>query len=115
MKKPASTRTLAIELSHEDAEALEAAIPSMMEAYTMTRDQVMSRALILGMVMLQQNTIQTFKRERCKNEGIRKLKASEYVLPEELEAINAAARSGDLESIIIVNDFKRFGRLIAKD
>lgn len=85
-----------------------------MKHFDLNRNETLAHLLTAGLVLVRRQVAVT-KRETQVMEAIRKLKSGEHVSNDELELISIAARNGHLAAKIIVDDFKRFGRSIAKD
>ena len=103
-----------IELDLNAKELFERGIKQLMEYRNEERNEVAAFALFVGLIQLQNAMLEKNTREPLIMAAIEKLKLGKAVSNEELEVISHAARSGHLEARIIVDDFKRFGRSMAR-
>ncbi|MEI6675127.1 MAG: hypothetical protein WCO57_08125 [Verrucomicrobiota bacterium] len=112
---PPPKTIITVPLDQTDAEALERPIKLIGRHLNMDRDATLSHVLLSGAVKAMVDISQRIERQNTAAEGIRKLKAEEDVSIEELDAVFNEAQDGNLDARIVVADFKRFGRSMAKD
>jgi hypothetical protein len=114
-EEPTETEILLqIMLRESIAEAVEIALPGLMKHFELNRNETLAHILTAGLVIVRRQVAVT-KRESQVMATIGKLKSGEHVSSDELELVSIAASNGHLAAKIIVDDFKRFGRSIAKD
>ncbi len=110
-----SDSTIQITLETHEILIMERSISKLVAYRNTTRNEIMAHALLHGILLALQALTASVAREPIVQEAIRKLKLEEPISTEEIDAIWFAAQEGHLEAKIVMEDFKRFGRSIAKE
>lgn len=109
-----------------EMEVFEQCISSLTNRRDVSPNDILAHALAVGLHLLMKTEVKESNaraeamkraltvREETVHEAIRKLKCEEPISKDELDLIWFAAREGHLGAQIIMEDFKRFGRSIAK-
>ena len=103
-----------IQLEHEDADALERPLELIGRNLRLDRDTTIAHCLLVGALKAMADITAQHERQIAAAEGIKKLKAEIQTTHDELDAIFAEAKAGNLAAAICVADFKRFGRSMEK-
>jgi len=114
IQPPPSQATFTINLDHETAAALERPLEIIGRNLGLDSDDTLAHILAIGALKTMADITERHERQILAATAIPKLKAEENVSIEELDAIFAEAKAGNLECAIVMEDFKRFGRSMEK-